>query len=115
MFRLGEDSCTVEPSTDSFTYTFAYLLLWDVLLTLCEQASTELRYQYADWLRNEDLLKNFLNNLFRLMPAEVLHFSEGMSKLLFEIFLEKPALDVRGKLYWLINATNVFRFNSLYL
>lgn len=93
---MGEDSCRVEPSTDSFTYTFAYLLLWDILLTLCDQASTELRYQYADWLRNEDLLKNFLNNLFRLMPTEVLHFNEGKSKSLVESFLEKPATDVRG-------------------
>ncbi|KAJ8918958.1 hypothetical protein NQ315_016860 [Exocentrus adspersus] len=94
-FKLGEDACRVEPSTDSFTYTFAYLLLWDVLLTLCEQASTELRYQYSDWLKNEDLLMTFLNNLFRLMPTEVLHFSEGKSKSLVELFLEKPAIDVR--------------------
>lgn len=50
-FRLGEDSCKVEPFTDSFTYTFAYLLLWDVILTLCEKASTELRYQYSEWLQ----------------------------------------------------------------
>lgn len=50
-FRLGENSCRVEPYTDSYTYTFAYLLFWDVLLTMCEKASTELRYQYADWLR----------------------------------------------------------------
>ncbi|CAH0553483.1 unnamed protein product [Brassicogethes aeneus] len=93
-FKLGEDSCTVKTSTDSFTYTFAYLLLWDVLLTLCEQSPTELRYQYADWLRNEDLLKNFLNNLFRLMPTEVLHFSEGKSKTISDLFLEKTSLDI---------------------
>lgn len=50
-FRLGEDSCIVKPFTDSYTYTFAYLLVWDAILTLCEKSSTELRYQYADWLR----------------------------------------------------------------
>lgn len=50
-FKLGEDSCRVEPFTDSFTYTFSYLLLWDVILTLCEKASTELRYQYSEWLQ----------------------------------------------------------------
>lgn len=50
-FRLGEDSCRVQPFTDSFTYTLAYLLLWDVMLNLCEKASTELRYQYAEWLQ----------------------------------------------------------------
>lgn len=50
-FRLGEDSCRVEPFTDSYTYTFAYFLIWDVLLMLCEKSSTELRYQYTDWIR----------------------------------------------------------------
>ena len=50
-FRLGETSCRVQPFTDSYTYTFAYLLLWDILLTMCEKSSTELRYQYADWLK----------------------------------------------------------------
>lgn len=50
-FKLGEDSCRVEPFTDSFTYTFAYLLLWDVALTMCEKASTEMRFQYSEWLQ----------------------------------------------------------------
>ncbi|CAG9858317.1 unnamed protein product [Phyllotreta striolata] len=93
-FKLGDDSCRVEPLTDSFTYTFAYLLLWDILLSLCEKSSTELRFQYADWLKNEDLLENLLNNLFRLMPAEVLQFSERKSKSLMEPFLRKPDISV---------------------
>ncbi|KAJ8985103.1 hypothetical protein NQ317_019789 [Molorchus minor] len=96
-FKLGEDSCRVEPSTDSFTYTFAYLLMWDVLLTLCEQSAAELRYQYADWLRNEDLLTNFLNNLFRLMPSKVLHFNESgrQSKRFKKYFMSKPDMDIK--------------------
>jgi hypothetical protein len=49
--RLGEDSCQVTPFTDSYTYVFAYLLLWGVLLNLCEKSPPELKYQYADWLR----------------------------------------------------------------
>ncbi|CAG9822593.1 unnamed protein product [Phaedon cochleariae] len=87
-FRLGEDICRVEPSTDSFTYCFAYLLLWDILLSLCDQSSTELRFQYVDWLRNEDLLKNFLNNLFRLMPTSV------SRKVIKDSFLRKPEIDI---------------------
>lgn len=62
-FKLGEDSCRVEPFTDSFTYTFAYLLLWDVVLTLCEKASTELRYQYSEWLQYVILLVIFIIKL----------------------------------------------------
>lgn len=90
-FKLGEESCRVQPSTDSFTYTFAYLLLWDVLLTLCEKSPTELRYQYTDWLKNEDLLQNFLTNIFRLMPSGILHFNDGKSK---SLFLNRPLLEM---------------------
>ncbi|KAK9753539.1 Ring finger domain [Popillia japonica] len=88
-FRLGENSCRVEPYTDSYTYTFAYLLLWDVILTMCEKASTELRYQYADWLRNEDFLNNLLNNIFKLIPAEVLHYNDIRIKPFDEWFVKK--------------------------
>lgn len=49
--RLGEDSCHVQPFTDSYNYTLAYLLIWDIMLCLCEEASIELKFQYADWLR----------------------------------------------------------------
>ncbi|KAI4457621.1 zinc finger protein [Holotrichia oblita] len=88
-FRLGENSCRVEPYTDSYTYTFAYLLLWDVILSMCEKASTELRYQYADWLRNEDFLNNLLNNIFKLIPAEVLHYNDIRIKPFDEWFVKK--------------------------
>lgn len=30
------------------------------------------------------------------MPAEVLHFNEGKSKALLDLFLEKPNLDIKG-------------------
>nr|XP_023024069.1 E3 ubiquitin-protein ligase listerin [Leptinotarsa decemlineata] len=93
-FKLGEDSCRVEPSTDSFTYTFGYLLIWDVLLSLCNQSSTELRFQYADWLRNEDLFQNLLNNLFHLMPTEILHYNERKAKPLIESFFKKPHMGM---------------------
>lgn len=50
-YRLGEDTCRVQQFTDSFTYTLAYLLLWEFLLRLCEQATTELRFQYSEWVQ----------------------------------------------------------------
>ncbi|GJQ69098.1 hypothetical protein Trydic_g6262 [Trypoxylus dichotomus] len=93
-FRLGENSCRVEPYTDSYTYTFAYLLLWDITLTMCEKASTELRYQYADWLRNEDFLSNLLNNIFKLIPAEVLHYNDMRIKPFDEWFTKKFELPL---------------------
>ncbi|XP_017770844.1 PREDICTED: E3 ubiquitin-protein ligase listerin [Nicrophorus vespilloides] len=91
-FKLGEDSCRVEPYTDSYTYTFGYLLIWDVLLNLCEKSSRELRFQYADWLRKEELLNSLLSSIFKLMPTDVLRYTEGKTKPFFECFVEKPKL-----------------------
>lgn len=56
-FKLGEDSCQVTPFTDSYTYVFAYLCLWGVLLEMCEKSPPELRYQYAEWFRFVNLNK----------------------------------------------------------
>ncbi|KAF5294612.1 hypothetical protein FQR65_LT10718 [Abscondita terminalis] len=79
-FKVGEDSCRIEPYTDSYTYMSAYLLMWDILLTLCEYSSTELRFQYADWLKNGNVLNNLLDNIYKLMPVEALHCSAGESQ-----------------------------------
>ncbi|KAK4881955.1 hypothetical protein RN001_005274 [Aquatica leii] len=88
-FKLGEHSCRIEPYTDSYTYMSAYLLIWDVLLSLCEYSSTELRYQYADWLKNGNFLNNLLDNIYKLLPDDILHCSVGDTKQLSELFSTK--------------------------
>lgn len=45
------NSCTVCPFTDAYTYTTAYLLLWDVVFQMCGLASPELRSHYATLIR----------------------------------------------------------------
>lgn len=95
-FRLGEDSCRVEPYTDSYTFTLAYLLIWDILLMLCDKSSTELRYQYAQWMKEKDYLTILLNNSFKLMPSEVLHTVDGKSKPLKHYFVEKFDFPFKG-------------------
>ncbi|XP_050305694.1 E3 ubiquitin-protein ligase listerin [Anthonomus grandis grandis] len=87
-FNIGEDSCKVEPSYDSFTYTLAYLLLWDVLLNLFQQASPELRYQYAEWLKSASLLDQFLINIFKLMGVETIE--QGDVKFAHDDSLNNP-------------------------
>ncbi|XP_044263006.1 E3 ubiquitin-protein ligase listerin [Tribolium madens] len=94
-FKLGEDSCQVTPFTDSYTYVYAYLLLWGVLLNMCEKSTPELRYQYADWFRNDDYFKSLLNNLFKLMPTEILHYSEGKAKAFSKLFSQNPSLSFK--------------------
>lgn len=87
-FKLGEDSCRVEPYTDSYTFTFGYLLLWNIILKFCKHANHELKFQYIEWLRKDDFVRDLMNNLFRLMPFDVLHCTEGKKKTLTEYFTE---------------------------
>jgi len=67
------DSCTVEPYTDSFTYTHGYILLWCFIIELCGEAHVALRFQYASWLKNNGHLEVLLNSMFKLMPTYVVH------------------------------------------
>lgn len=91
--RLG-NSCTVCPFTDAYTYTMAYLLLWTVILEMCGLAIPELRYQYATILRNSGFLKNLLQNVFRLMPEQVLQGTDPKYKVhkTSEMFASAPSL-----------------------
>lgn len=95
-FKLGEDSCRVEPYTDSYAFTLAYLLIWDILLLLCDKSTTELRYQYAQWMKDKDYLSIFLSNSFKLMPLEVLHSVDGSSKPLKHYFHDKFDFPFNG-------------------
>lgn len=49
--RLAEQSCQFKVFTEAFQYSSAYLLSWSILMSMITQASANLRYQYAEWLR----------------------------------------------------------------
>lgn len=44
-------SCTIQPYTDSYTYTIGYLLSWAIILNMCANAHGDLLYQYAEILK----------------------------------------------------------------
>ena len=44
-------SCTIQPYTDSYTYTVGYLLSWAIILEMCANAHGDLLYQYAEILK----------------------------------------------------------------
>ncbi|XP_015122919.1 uncharacterized protein LOC107045242 [Diachasma alloeum] len=97
-FRLCDTvSCVIQTHTDSYTYTLAYLLEWMVLLEMCEAAHADLRYQYAEVLKDE-LFPSLMNNVFRLMPVEVLqeNKSKGMVGQITEMFRSEPVVEVGG-------------------
>lgn len=68
-FAIGDCCCIVEPQTDSFNYTLAYLLLWIEALELFSSLIDEMRSEYASFLRQSNFLSRLLENLFRLMPV----------------------------------------------
>lgn len=82
-------SCTIQPFTDSYTYTLGYLLAWAIVLDICEKSHSDLRYQYAEILKNE-LFPCLLNNIFKLMPMEALQDNKNKTVKLLELFTTAP-------------------------
>ncbi|XP_043579866.1 E3 ubiquitin-protein ligase listerin [Bombus pyrosoma] len=92
-FKLCDTvSCTIQPYTDSYTYTVGYLLSWAIILEMCANAHGDLLYQYAEILK-DNFFPNLLNNIFRLMPVEVLQDNKNKGAKLMEIFSTEPSLD----------------------
>lgn len=92
-FKLCDTvSCTIQPYTDSYTYTIGYLLSWAIILNMCANAHGDLLYQYAEILK-DNFFPNLLNNIFRLMPVEVLQDNKNKGTKLMEIFSTEPCLD----------------------
>ncbi|XP_076673514.1 E3 ubiquitin-protein ligase listerin [Andrena cerasifolii] len=92
-FKLCDTiSCTIQPYTDSYTYTVGYLLSWAVILDMCANAQRDLLYQYAEILKDK-FFPNLLNNIFRLMPVEALQDNKNKDAKLVEIFTTERFLD----------------------
>lgn len=92
-FKLCDTtSCTIQPFTDSYTYTLGYLLVWTIVLDICADAHNDLRYQYAEILK-DDLFPCLLNNIFKLMPVEILQDSKNKTVKLLETFTTIPSFN----------------------
>lgn len=62
--RLG-DLCQVVPYSATCTQLLGYCLTWELILLLCGSSTSELRYQYAEFLSNAGLIQKLMDNLFR--------------------------------------------------
>ncbi|RLU22515.1 hypothetical protein DMN91_004793 [Ooceraea biroi] len=85
-------SCTIQPFTDSYTYTLGYLLVWAIVLDICANSHSDLRCQYAEILK-DGLFPCLLNNIFKLMPLEVLQDNKNKTVKLMEIFTTAPSFN----------------------
>ncbi|XP_039275962.1 E3 ubiquitin-protein ligase listerin [Nilaparvata lugens] len=97
-FQLG-DTCFVEPFTDSYTYTLAYLFLWLSILELCDKADSQLRFMYTGWIKENQFINTLMKTLFCLMPEEAIHTKnqEGNVKFIQDLYAAPP--DV-SKVMW---------------
>lgn len=85
--------CTIQPFTDSYTYTVGYFLVWAIVLDICANAHSDLRSQYAEILK--DLFPCLLSNIFKLMPLEVLQDNKHRTVKLTEMFTTAPSFNFR--------------------
>ncbi|XP_020284026.1 E3 ubiquitin-protein ligase listerin [Pseudomyrmex gracilis] len=92
-FKLCDTiSCTIEPFTDSYTYALGYLLTWAIVLDMCKCAHDDLRYHYAEMVKNH-LFPSLLKNIFKLMPMEVLQGIKNKNDKLLKMFTTEPSLN----------------------
>ncbi|KYQ46429.1 hypothetical protein ALC60_14525 [Trachymyrmex zeteki] len=89
-FKLCDTvTCTIQPFTDSYTYILGYLLTWGIILDICEKSHSDLRYQYAEILKIK-LFPYLLDNIFKLIPMEVLQDNKNKTLKLLELFTTVP-------------------------
>ncbi|KYN18118.1 hypothetical protein ALC57_09628 [Trachymyrmex cornetzi] len=89
-FKLCDTvTCTIQPFTDSYTYTLGYLLTWAIVLDICEKSHSDLRYQYAEILKIK-LFPYLLDNIFKLIPMEALQDNKNKTVKLLELFTTAP-------------------------
>ncbi|XP_077267216.1 E3 ubiquitin-protein ligase listerin [Temnothorax americanus] len=89
-FRLCDAiSCKIQPFTHFYTYTLGYLLAWAIVLDICEKAHNDLRYQYAEMLKDK-LFPCLLFKIFKLMPVDVLQDNKNKTVKLLELFTTSP-------------------------
>lgn len=99
-FKLCDDvSCSIQAYTDSHTYTLGYFLVWANALDICAHSHDDLRYQYAEILKDE-YFPSLLNNIFRLMPAEILQKNKCKIPAvhLIDVFKNSPALEFNQRI-----------------
>ncbi|RZF45698.1 hypothetical protein LSTR_LSTR004993 [Laodelphax striatellus] len=110
-FQLG-DTCIVEPFTDSYTYTLAYLFLWLSILELCDKADSQLRFMYTGWIKENQFINTLMKTLFCLMPEEAIHTmnQEGNVKFIQDLYAAPPDVSKGTNKIILLNISSLSCF-----
>ncbi|KAJ8315834.1 hypothetical protein KUTeg_007984 [Tegillarca granosa] len=62
-----EECLEVQPNTEEYQFTVAYLLTWQLLLVFFRSAPAELRQEYAAHFREEGMVRQLMSYIFCLM------------------------------------------------
>ncbi|KAK2159778.1 hypothetical protein LSH36_146g00025 [Paralvinella palmiformis] len=98
---MGEH-LVIDIESDEYVITMGYLLSWQLLLALFRGAKVELRAEYAQYLRNCNLVEVLLEILYKILPENpVLPLCDASVKNKEKptntrsMFEEEPLLDAR--------------------
>lgn len=67
-YQVGDISVTIEPNTDSYTCTLAYLFIWDLVVQFIVGVDKELGHRIIYCLKKMGLIQRLLDNAFMLVP-----------------------------------------------
>lgn len=67
-YRVGDISVTIEPNTDAYVCTLAYLLAWDLTIHFIVGVDKEVGQCMIHSLKKIGLIQRLLDNIFMLLP-----------------------------------------------
>uniref|UniRef100_A0A4W3I5H6 E3 ubiquitin-protein ligase listerin n=1 Tax=Callorhinchus milii TaxID=7868 RepID=A0A4W3I5H6_CALMI len=89
----------IEPLSEAYYCVLGYLLAWKLILVFFKASQSELRVQYATYLRKSKSLHKLLQHLFRLMPENPTipgQVSDSSSKGTKTLFTEHHTILLQG-------------------
>lgn len=80
-YKAGDISVTIEPSSDAYTCTLSYLLMWDLVINFIVESDKEASHCMIHSLKRLGLIPRLLDNIFMLLPPlgdrETLNYRYG--------------------------------------
>lgn len=67
-YQVGDISVTIEPNSDSYSCTLAYLFVWDIVIQFIVGLEKEVAHCIMRCFKKLGLIQRLLDNVFRLVP-----------------------------------------------
>lgn len=67
-FQVGDISVTIDPASDSYSCTLAYLFVWDIVIKFIVGVEKEIGHCIIGCFKKLGLIQRLLDNIFMLVP-----------------------------------------------